>query len=314
MIYAVNKLTKKHRVVGPHSVILMRDYDIVPADADGWIEWDGGECPLPDDYMVETLDRGEQYNGQNCGYARRAVEVDWRKHCCSHEIVKYRPIPGQQAEQVKEWNGEGLPPAKMLQELLSYDPESGLITRKDSGASCAYAVKKKRKTYLKVRALGKSFYAHRVAWAIFHGDWPEGEIDHINGDSEDNCIDNLRVVSRKDNCQNVRLQAESKSGFCGVNWHALSQKWRARVKVDGKEYYVGLFDDPEEAAAAIKKKRKNLGFHDNHGKPHITDRDQWIDEAMEAADCADSAPLIRSYFEAIYDTLASGELEMPVQD
>ena len=46
---------------------------------------------------------------------------------------------------------------------------------------------------------GKLIYAHRAAWAIHFGEWPKGEIDHINGDASDNRIINLRVVNRTEN-------------------------------------------------------------------------------------------------------------------
>ena len=110
------------------------------------------------------------------------------------------------------------------------------------------------------------------------GRYPKGEIDHIDGDSENNSISNLRVVDRKTNCMNTGLQAASVSGFCGVNWHEPSGKWRARVKVDGSEKYIGLFDDPEEAAKEIKAVRDSYGFHDNHGKPIQTEREKAIEE------------------------------------
>lgn len=158
-----------------------------------------------------------------------------------------------------------LPPPELLNQLLNYEPSSGHLFWVKSGKLAGYEVIKKRKVYLKIHMKGSSYYLHRVAWAIHYGEWPAGEIDHINGDSCDNSISNLRVVTRKENCQNTRLQHRSVSGYCGVNWHSQSQKWRARVKVDGKEHYIGLFDDAEEAARQIRKLRRKLGFHENHG-------------------------------------------------
>ena len=45
----------------------------------------------------------------------------------------------------------------------------------------------------------KPYRAHRVIWALVHGEWPEGQIDHINGVRDDNRLENLRVVTNQDN-------------------------------------------------------------------------------------------------------------------
>lgn len=124
---------------------------------------------------------------------------------------------------------------------------------------------KKRKKYRRIDICGQKIYAHRIAWAIHYGEHPGEEIDHINGDSLDNSIANLRQVSHQENCKNVKLQAGSRSGYCGVSWHEETGKWRARVKINGKEQHIGLFDDPQEAAERIKTLRQALGFHSSHG-------------------------------------------------
>jgi hypothetical protein len=150
-----------------------------------------------------------------------------------------------------------------------------------SGKLAGTYVEKKNKKYIKVSISGKAIYAHRICWAIFYGQYPDGEIDHIDGDSSNNSIKNLREVTRIGNCRNVRVGSKSKSGYGGVNWHEPTGKWRARVKIGGKEKYIGLFDSPEEANEKIKVVRAALGFHENHGSPIKTERQKQID-AIEA--------------------------------
>ena len=42
---------------------------------------------------------------------------------------------------------------------------------------------------------------HKVVWETFNGKAPDGyEIDHVNDNKFDNRLDNLQVLSRKDNC------------------------------------------------------------------------------------------------------------------
>jgi hypothetical protein len=159
-------------------------------------------------------------------------------------------------------------PIEECRKQLSYDPETGQFDGRSP-----YKVIKKNKTYLKVYILGKRVYAHRLAYALHTGEWPKGEIDHINGDSTDNRFCNLRDVDRLENCRNVGLQPGSRSGIMGVNWHEKGKKWRARVKSGGKEFYLGLFDSKGAAESAVIAKREELGFHDNHGsKYNLTEK------------------------------------------
>lgn len=165
-----------------------------------------------------------------------------------------------------------------------YDSNTGSIFNKSTVRFVGHKIKKKDKTYLVVNVKSKRYYLHRIAWFIYYGEWPDSEIDHIDGNSENNRISNLRLSDRKSNGRNIRIdKSKSKSKFCGVNWHE-SGKWRARVKVDGKEIYLGLFDDVEEAAKAVKEKRSELGFDKSHGedRPIRTERNNFIDAAESA--------------------------------
>lgn len=239
-------------------------------------------------------DAGQVFEGSHGGQWRACREGQFF-------TIHRKPAPAA-------WSGEGLPPVSYLARRLSYDESSGILTwlprdasefsRKHQyaswlsrceGKSAGVEVKKKHKRYLRVAIGPEKIYAHRIAWAIYHGDYPEGEVDHINGNSMDNSISNLCIVSRQENCRNVRLHIKSKSGYCGVNWHEETGKWRARVKINGNEKYIGLFDDPQEAALRIKTVRDSLGFHENHGSPIRTpeqiaadERNQGIDAILEA--------------------------------
>lgn len=210
-----------------------------------------------------------------------------------------------QEPESKEWNGEGLPPVDYLASILKCDASTGFLEWKErpeksfenkahwvswsnrcAGQPAGTAVSKKNKKYIKVSIGKNSHYAHRVVWAMVYGAWPSDEIDHVNGDSEDNSISNLRIVDRKGNCQNQGLQSRSKSGYCGVNWHEQTGMWRARVKMDGKEYFLGLFSDPAEAAVIVQSKRLELGFHANHGKSLKTEKEKEREAFIEKVNCA----------------------------
>jgi hypothetical protein len=85
---------------------------------------------------------------------------------------------------------------------------------------------------------------------------PEGmELDHRNGNGLDNQRGNLRVCTRIQNTQNIRLNSNNKSGYKGVYYNdACRRKWIAAINHNKKAYYLGCFATPEEAALAYNQK------------------------------------------------------------
>lgn len=179
-------------------------------------------------------------------------------------------------------------PASLVSKLISYDPESGNLFWKERGIDCLpdwkYPCDKKVEMFNKLHAgnqafisgsltghklgyiYGIRFGAHRVAWAIHYGKWPDGEIDHINGDTSDNRICNLRDVSHHENMMNKRTTKRNKSGINGVSWIKDRKKWYASIRYNGKTISLGKYDDKFEAARARKAAELKLGFHSNHGR------------------------------------------------
>lgn len=76
------------------------------------------------------------------------------------------------------------------------------------------------------------------------------EVDHSDGDGLNNRRDNLRPATRAQNLCNIGLRRDNKTGFKGVFWHTQTQRYRAKITVDGKQRYLGCFDTAEEAHAA----------------------------------------------------------------
>lgn len=75
-------------------------------------------------------------------------------------------------------------------------------------------------------------------------------IDHVSGDGLDNRRANLRVCNKSQNGCNKGPDADNASGYKGVGWRQARNKWRARIKVNGKEISLGHFVTIEEAARA----------------------------------------------------------------
>ena len=152
------------------------------------------------------------------------------------------------------------------------DEQDGVLTWKinpskalKAGQVAGYTDKRNKKGYVWVRYKGTLYLAHRIVWLLHHGEWPDGQIDHINHNGFDNRISNLRVVSDAENKRNTSKSSRNKSGHLGVSWDKITSKWFACIRVDGKTKYLGQFEEIQNAVAARKAADRLYGFHENHG-------------------------------------------------
>jgi len=111
--------------------------------------------------------------------------------------------------------------------------------------------------YLYTRINSKKYLTHRIIFLMHHGYLPYC-LDHIDGNKINNRIENLRPATTSENCRNSRIGKNNTSGFKGVSWYAPCKKWKARLMINKKEKYIGLFKTLEEAVEAVKKAREEL--------------------------------------------------------
>jgi hypothetical protein len=91
------------------------------------------------------------------------------------------------------------------------------------------------------------------------GEDPSGFIDHIDRNSNNNRWNNLRVVTHTENIWNSSMRKDNKSGYIGVR-HDRST-WIARIRINGKDKYLGSFPNPEEASLAYKAALQRVRGH-----------------------------------------------------
>jgi len=167
--------------------------------------------------------------------------------------------------------------AKRARQLINYDPEDGSFTWNQGrggmkpGEKASYIFESKPdqpgggNTYRRIAIDGTSYMAHRLAFLVQTGEWPN-EIDHIDGDGLNNKWSNLREVSRSGNCKNRKRRTDNTSGYTGISWHKVTEKWQAGISVNGERKYLGLYENLDDAVEARKRAERECGFHPNHDR------------------------------------------------
>ncbi len=158
---------------------------------------------------------------------------------------------------------------KKVRELLAYDPLTGGFTWKkrklrngferiDKGWNTRFAgkmvaIRVHRFGHCQIGLHCRNYMAHRLAWMIHYGIIPSRNLDHINGDPQDNRIVNLRLASQSENLRNSRLRKDNTSGYKGVSWDKKSQRWQVYIKPEGRNTIaLGRFAILEDAIEARK--------------------------------------------------------------
>lgn len=171
-----------------------------------------------------------------------------------------------------------LPTIDYLHKRLRYEPDTGKLFWRDcedmpnswravNAGKQAFAYSSRG--YKMGRINGVSYRAHRVVYAMHHGKWPTGQIDHIDGCRSNNRADNLREVTHKENHRNKTMPSTNTSGVAGVRWNKRIHRWGASIIVDGRVIYLGWFKNIDEAAEARAKGAAKFGFSERHGAKRL---------------------------------------------
>lgn len=145
---------------------------------------------------------------------------------------------------------------------------------------------KTKKFYEFIQVDGKTYPTHRIVYAMFTGELPE-IIDHIDQDTLNNRIENLRPASQSENLCNRGKNVTNTSGYKGVYFEKSKNKWRAEIAKDGKKHRLGLFESAADAADAYQRAAKKL-----HGEfAFLPDQPAESEISPAAADRATSLAL-----------------------
>lgn len=149
----------------------------------------------------------------------------------------------------------------LVREHFDYNKDTGVFVWKKStersrikpGTAAGTVMSK---GYTHITFLGFRIYAHRMAWLYVYGSWPEEQIDHINGDRNDNRIDNLRPSWHSANAQN----RNAIGGWVKLKRN-LAKSYQAKIVVDGRRYHLGYYATEAEAVAAYRAAKRIVHLH-----------------------------------------------------
>ena len=147
----------------------------------------------------------------------------------------------------------------ITQEFLHkmYKYQNGVLYRKPQTKRCKsdlIAGTTRKDGYTRVSINKKLYYSHRLIYMMFYGEMPV-QIDHIDGNPSNNCVENLRPANNTQNSFNKAITKANTSGYKNVYWHKSGKKWSVEIKVYSKKMYFGLFEDLELADLVAQEAR-----------------------------------------------------------
>jgi HNH endonuclease/AP2 domain len=118
--------------------------------------------------------------------------------------------------------------------------------------------------YSAVKLNYKLYLTHRIIFMMFNGYLPK-IVDHIDGNPKNNKIENLREVTRSQNCQNQKIRRNNTSGVKCVTLDKSRNKWLVQIHFNKKKKNLGYYQDLELAElVAIEARDKYHGGFARH--------------------------------------------------
>ena len=109
--------------------------------------------------------------------------------------------------------------------------------------------------------IGKTIQTHILVWEHFGEGKRNGfeiQVDHIDEDKLNNRIDNLQLLTARENSVKYRKTQETSSKYTGVNWETRDKIWKAHIEINGKSKHLGLFINEEDAHREYQRALKEF--------------------------------------------------------
>lgn len=112
---------------------------------------------------------------------------------------------------------------------------------------------------ISVNGIPKTMKVHQLVAMAFLNHKPCGMklvVDHINGVKTDNRLENLQLLTNREN--SYRIQGNKTSNYKGVCWDKSRKKWRSEITIKDKKIHLGRFKCEIKAHLAYQKALKEL--------------------------------------------------------
>lgn len=139
-----------------------------------------------------------------------------------------------------------------------------VYTWREAPKAPGYFLRMFSRGYIKGEQQREYIFLHRYILGVKD---PKIKVDHKNNDTLDNRRKNLRLATHQQNMCNRSKQKNNKSGYIGVWWKKDRNKWKAAVRLNRKEHFVGYFDDLLEAVRA--RDLKVVELHGDYAKVNL---------------------------------------------
>ena len=164
---------------------------------------------------------------------------------------------------------------------FTYDKElGGLLWSVDRGSNKVKGINagtvhtdnrkgKGERKEIRIKFNNVTYPVHRLVWLYIHGEWPD-EIDHLDGDTLNNKLENLRSCTRLDNQKNIKVRKDTKTGINGVGVQKSTGRYQVRIVIDydggRRRKFLGYFDQIWDAICVRKSADNKYNYHLNHGR------------------------------------------------
>jgi hypothetical protein len=145
-----------------------------------------------------------------------------------------------------------------------------LIRKKSSGGKKSGSIagwiseSRDKKFYYRLNVNKKTYYVHQIVYLYHHGCIPK-YLDHIDGNSLNNKIENLRECNQSQNIANSKLSKANSSGYKGVSYRTDTKKWQAQIMFNRKHISLGCYKTKKEASIAYENMAKKI--YGNFARP-----------------------------------------------
>ncbi len=157
----------------------------------------------------------------------------------------------------EEW--KSIPNYEGLYEISSYGRVKSLRFNKELILKLRIGTKHYQDVGLYKNKIKSTREIHQLVAEAFLNHKPCGlklVVDHINNDKLDNRVENLRIITQRENANRKHLKSTSK--YTGVCFDATNKKWKAAIRINGKQTHLGLFTEEYDAYLAYQNKLNSL--------------------------------------------------------